>query len=112
MSVTAGYGYNTVTAFIGAFFFLAPTTLTAGQVYRLAIKATGGSGNVQLQQINVNANALLGSVPGGIEFQGSNRNNGGAWSDTNTVRPMIIPVISGIDVSTGGGGGSRAAYVG
>jgi hypothetical protein len=95
---------------VGHYLFTASYDLAANTTYRLSMKpttATSGS----LQDITVNNNANLQAMPGGIQWYGSTRVDGGAWTDSTTTRPLIGLIIDGIDVS-GGGGAHSAPFFG
>lgn len=84
----AGTGdYNVV---IGEF----PTTVTipAG-TYRMVINCT--TGGCDVWELTFPSAALLGAMPGGTNWFGTNRVGTGAWTDVQTRRPIMGPVVSG-----------------
>lgn len=91
----------------GGFAVYFPTetaTLLANTFYRLAIKPLTIT-NITYQFLTVNSNAMFEMMDGGINMYWSERTDGGAWAETNTKRPFILPIIGQIDDGAGGGGG-------
>lgn len=82
----------------GAFYF-PPTALTANVGYRLTLKPTSGS-NVTLGHLTVNSSALLAAFTGGSTWMLTTRTDAGAWTDTNTARPMMGLIISGFNTTS------------
>jgi len=76
-------------------------TLVGGQTYRLAIKPNfvNASGQAQLRTWTFAENADLGAFPGGTSWVATSRTDGGAWSDTDTARPFLIPLLHDISHS-------------
>jgi hypothetical protein len=81
-------------------------TLAAGTLYRVVAEATEAS-NVQMAYREVQANADLAFVDGGIEYYMTTKTGAGAWADTTTRVMDIWPIFDGVE--TGGGGGLRLA---
>lgn len=77
------------------------STLTVGSTYRLAIQPQAATATPVLYQ-DVTAAADFASLPFGASWYWSQRTDAGAWSDTLTRRPMILPIVSAI-TATGGG---------
>jgi len=89
----------------------APTELAAG-TYRLTFKPTTTS-NVSLYDFDVESNAHLAAVEGGVEWYYTERTDGGSWTDTTTKRPWMGLLFDGIDVGGSSGGGAFAyAFMG
>lgn len=78
-------------------------SLTANTTYRLTVKPTSGT-NVQIVNMTIPGSAYQGAIEGGTEWYFTARTDGGAFSDTQTERPFIGLVLSGVDTSSGGGG--------
>lgn len=103
---------NPVNTVANAYVPMPEVTLDPDVNYRLVIKPTNTT-NTSVSYLDVNAAAILDALPGGQLFHWTQRTDVGLWSQTTTRRPLINPVLSAIDVTPGGGGGgSRAAYVG
>lgn len=78
------------------------STLVFGNVYRIAIQPqTAGSHNVY--GFSVAANADLAAYPGGIEFYGTQRTDAGAWTDVDTDRPFMMPIMADWTAAAAGG---------
>ncbi len=90
-----------------------PHTLTAGAVYRVAVKPTTGS-SITLGIHRLPSNAYLAALPGGSTMLLSTRTDAGAWSDDDTRRPLIGLNIDGIEetVVPPAAAGSAYAFVG
>jgi hypothetical protein len=102
--VTVDSDYNNVATHMATWFF-DETTLSAlnfGSVYRLAIQPTT-TANDTVYGFSVAANADLAAYAGGIEFYGSHRTDAGAWTDVNTERPFIVPILADWTVAASGG---------
>jgi hypothetical protein len=93
---------------IGIYYFLFTSSYTAaaGDVLYLSIEPTTAN-NISLYHSAAPSNAKLDGFPGGKNFFLST-NNGSAWSDTDTARPMIGLLMSGF--SDGAGSGGSANY--
>lgn len=107
-SVSVDGNINTNTYVAGEFLFTASVDLTAATTYRLAMKPTTATTS-NLPDFTVNANAILEGVPGGIQVYGSTRTDAGAWTDSTTTRPLIVPLFDAVDTTAGGGGGAHSA---
>lgn len=90
--------------------FPAQVTLSASTVYRLALLPTTVT-NVNLFAGDVNTAALMAAVAGGEELYLSTRTDAGAWTDTDTTRPLMGLILDGIDDGGGGGGGGETSHV-
>jgi hypothetical protein len=86
-------------------------TLSAATTYRIAIKPTTAS-TLTVYQFTVASNGLLAAVPGGIEWYLSTRTDGGSFSDTTTIRPMIGLSINGYETGSAGGSGGSFVFIG
>lgn len=98
----SGSGYETL-------YWDSPITLSAGTVYRLVAKPTSGS-SINVREAVMLNNAMLGMIPGGLDWYKTSRADGGSWTDTNTRRIWALSLlIDQIDdaVSAGGGVGPR-----
>lgn len=73
-----------------------PHTLSAGVVYRVAVKPTSAT-TCYVETIEVPSSGYMQCLPGGSNLILSTRTDGGAWSDDATRRPMITLEINGID---------------
>lgn len=71
-----------------------PYTIKRNTTYYLAVKPTSAN-NASLVERAVGANAHLDAFSGGKNWVLSTRTDGGAWSDTNTTRPMIGLLVGG-----------------
>jgi len=86
-----------------------PITLLANTNYRLAVKPTTVT-NLDVYDMPVNSNALMAAMPGGANFYLTTRTGAGAWTQTNTLKPLMGLVLAGVD--TGGVGGGAGGTVG
>jgi hypothetical protein len=102
--VTVDSDYNGAATHLATWFFDEATlsTLNFGSTYRLAIQPTTLN-NVVAYGFSVAANADLAAYAGGLEFYGSHRTDAGAWTDVNTERPFIVPILADWTVAASGG---------
>jgi len=91
--------------------FSTPATLTANGVYYLSLKPTT-TNNCRLMRYTFASAASLETMPGGTDFYEATRTNAGSWTTTNTIRPMIMPILSAIDDGTSTGSGGSYTFVG
>lgn len=85
--------------------FDTPQDIAANTVYYLSVKPTSAN-TVLLRQLDYFSNAVMGSIPQGIQFYLGTRTDAGAWTDTTTSRPNILPMFDQFsDVATSSGGG-------
>lgn len=84
--------------------FTSPLDLAANVDYRLALKPTTVT-NVSVVQATFATAAIANAYAGGPTAQLSTRTDGGAWTETATVLPMMSLLVHGLpdDVQTGGG---------
>ncbi len=69
-------------------------TLTCGNTYRLTLAPQETGANISVTNFTVNANADLAAWPGGIGFYETSRTDvTGTWTNTNTIRPLISPIL-------------------
>jgi hypothetical protein len=80
---------------------ITPVTVTAGSLYRVAIKP--GASNVIVVRWSAFSNAALGAWYG-TNYYSTSRVNAGSWTDVDTDVMYCGPVMSAISTSTGGGG--------
>lgn len=90
------------------FVYWDPQTLSAATTYRIAIKPTSAT-SLTVYQFTVASNGLLAAVPGGIQWYLSTRTDGGSFSDTTTIRPMMGLIIDGYETGSGGSSEHSAA---
>ncbi len=86
------------------FLFTTPYNLAANTVYRLVVKPTSIN-SVGVRHMNFFHNNALDTMPGGKEMYLTTRADAGAWTDTNTSRMFIGPILNAFDDGVGGGGG-------
>src|SRR3990167_6192646 len=84
--------------------FDTPVALTAGLVYRVAVLPTADV-DVAVMNWTAPTNAVLDQTPGGKEFFLSTRADAGAWTDSDTQKPVMGLIVDQIDDATGGAGG-------
>lgn len=84
-------------------YFAAEHTLTAGVTYRFVVKPTSGS-SISLGQFTVADAAYMAAMPLGTACHLTTRTDGGAFSETPTIRPWMGLIISAIQTDPGGGG--------
>lgn len=99
LDTTSGDGYITA-------LFDTSVTLTAGNVYRVAIAPDAGA-VIAPREASVVSTTLADAAIGGVSTYKSTR-NGGNWTDTATARYNAGPVIDAIDLSGGGVGAGRS----
>lgn len=87
------------------FLFSTPLTVAIGNGYRVTIKPLNTT-SITMGYFNVANNAHLGMWPCGISCYSTSRVNAGSWTDLNTRRYWLLPIIDGIDDGAGGGGGA------
>jgi hypothetical protein len=97
--VRIGTGYGSQYNWFGA-----SVSLSANVYYRLTLLPTSVT-DISAMHFNVNAAAVMDSLPGGQDFHHTERTNAGVWTDTTTQRPFIGLILDGIDDGVGGGGG-------
>lgn len=86
--------------------FVSRPTLTAGAVYRVAVKPTTTS-NVSVYDYAVASAARLAGAPTGATWYSSTRTDAGSWTDDDTIVPSWTAlVIDGIDDGTVTAGGA------
>ena len=83
--------------------FSTAITLNANAVYRLGVKAATVN-SITIDYLPVNANKFLTLMEGGDQMYWSQRSGSGAWTDTNTQRPLIAILVSGWGNRGGRGG--------
>lgn len=86
-------------------------TLEPDTTYRLAVKPTTAS-TVTFQDFDLPGAAYQACMPGGATWYYSSRTDAGAWSDTDTKRPIAGLIFDGVDTyySSVGGGGHSAYW--
>jgi hypothetical protein len=77
--------------------------LAANTYYRAVIKPTSGS-SITFRYLSMSSATWRQQLPGGEEFEMTERTNGGAWTETNTKRPAISLIVEAFDDGAGGGG--------
>lgn len=88
--------------------FATPHDLTANVDYRLTLLPTTGS-SLTVYDFDFNSSAIRAAVDGGSTWLKTERTNAGAWTDTNTNRPLVHLVFSGFDDGASGGGGEHSS---
>jgi hypothetical protein len=86
------------------------STLLFGNAYRISV-APAGAVPVTMRGFDVAANADLNAFPFGITNYSTTR-SGGNWTDTNTRRFHIEPILEDITGGGGSGGSPRFALCG
>jgi hypothetical protein len=89
--------------------YFTPLTLAANTVYRLTMKPTSAT-NLALLEQTFAANGDMSTLDGGIEIYRTERTDGGAFTNTNTKRPVMGLYLTAFDDGTGSGG--RAEFRG
>jgi len=97
------------TMYYVGYFPSGPHTLTASTTYRLILKPTTTS-SITYWELELPSAAYQACIPGGVEWYATSRTDAGAWTDDQTRRPQMGLIFDGIDVSTGGGGGSYVSF--
>lgn len=90
--------------------FNTEVTLDPAETYRLSFLPTSAS-SISIYSIDVPNNALLATIPGGIEWYSSTRVNAGSWTDVTTNRLLAGLILNGFDLSGAGGGGGEHSSV-
>lgn len=92
--------------------FTSTAELQAGSTYRLTVVPTTTTALV-LAQTTMPSAASNQAFPAGsaTSFILTTRSDGGAFSDTDTARPVMGLIVDGIDSSGGGGGGNSGGSV-
>lgn len=90
------------TNIVGLYWFPSPAIITAGSVWRLAVKPTTSTGiSTYTWQ---SGPAIMEHMDGGLALYRSSRTDGGAWTNDTDRRPHNFGlVLDAIDVSAGGG---------
>lgn len=96
---SAGYGY---------YEFATPHDLTENVNYRITLLPTTAS-SLAYVDFEFNSSAIRAALDGGSTWMKTERTNAGAWTDTNTIRPLVHLVFGGFDDASGGGGGEHSA---
>lgn len=95
---------------------IAPTNLTAGQTYRVTIKTDATSlstSGLWMPVVECNAESDRAWLPGGTDWDYTERTDNGAWTDSAATIPPVGIVVSDItDPAAGGATGGVYAYVG
>ncbi len=86
------------------------STLTIGNAYYLGM-APGSASNQGLACLDVVANADLAAYALGVDCYAASRTDAGAWTDLNTRRLWLEPILGGSGGTTGGSGVSRARAI-
>lgn len=81
-------------------------TLEANTWYRATIQATA-AGSITFREMEFTSNAVMGAIPMGVDCYRCTR-NGGAFSDTDNVRPFMWLILDGLE--TGGGSAHRSLF--
>ena len=76
----------------------ANVTLTAGLVYRLAMKPTTAS-TIEISYYDANSLDILNTTPGISGSRLSTRTDAGAWTETPTRRLFSYPIFNSIEVT-------------
>lgn len=93
------------------FIFGSTADLDANTDYAISFTATG-AGNFSLDYVDVSSSDKLQAWLG-VNFRWGQRNNGsGAFTETTTRFPIIIPLVSALHDGAGGGGGGLVKFVG
>ena len=82
------------------YYFTSSATVASGSVYYIGFEHTGDQVNIQYAQPN--GAAGLKSWPGGASFYAS-KYASSSWTDDNTKRLMLNPILSSVHGSGGGG---------
>lgn len=85
------------------YYFTSSATVASGSVYYIGFEHTGDQVNIQYAQPN--GAAGLKSWPGGASFYAS-KYASSSWTDDNTKRLMLNPILSSVHGTASGGGGS------
>lgn len=79
------------------------TTLTCGSTYRISGKPAAGI-SANMITLNVDTNSDLGAYHAGAINYFYTLRDGGNWTDTNTARPAVWPILEDLTVPSGSGG--------
>ena len=101
-TVLASKTYNSTYPGLGIyqFQFDSPVDIAANTWYRATLKATSAT-NAALREAIFISREVMESLSGGSDFYSTSRTGSGAWTDTDTRRHILSPLLSGID--SGGG---------
>lgn len=83
--------------------FASDVELTPGGIYRLAHRPSTSTTMTQYYWDYPNT-AAMSDIPGGSDWNYSERTNGGSWTNTSTRRFPLFPRFSAFSDGTGGGG--------
>lgn len=94
------------------YYFTSTATVLAGDVVYLGFEHTGGGAgdNLNISYTQPNGAAGLKSWPGGASFYAS-KYASASWTDDNTKRLMLNPILSSVH-GTGGGGSTTRPTMG
>jgi len=101
-NVDADFTVGTGSARSQAFYFATPPTLSYGTAYYVGIEAGGGS-NFALHGYQLAASGDQAAFPGGSGFYLATYASS-AWTEDQTVRPLMTLVLGDSTGSSGGGG--------
>lgn len=73
-----------------------PYVLPANAWARIAIKGTNTS-SVNTREVTFFSRAVMANFSGSADFYSTSRTGTGAWTDIDTNRNLIVPIINGID---------------
>jgi hypothetical protein len=80
------------------------SVLTCGTVYRLAMAPQETASNLAVKVFTFDTAGDLGAVTGTVEWYLSTRTDAGAWTDTTTSLPLIVPLLQDVTEPAGSGG--------
>ncbi len=96
--------------------FVSDHTLTADAFYRISVEPQSTTSTIRTGFFTTNSSAEMTQMPGGTDIIWTERNDGGAWTDVDSKRAYIWPIITEITAGAGGGGlkmaGSSGGMVG
>lgn len=103
---------QTTTVRAKTYLFATAQSISINANYRLTLRPTTTT-DITLQEGIVGTAAAMDGAPGGQNWHETKRlNSGGAWTDTTTRRPFIIPLFDQLDDGVGGGAGGGGPLVG
>jgi hypothetical protein len=88
------------------YLFDSSVDLAANTYYRAVVKPTTGS-SFTFRYLALNAASWRQQIPGGEDFEMTQRTDGGAWTETPTQRPFMSLIVEAFDDGAGSGGIKR-----
>jgi hypothetical protein len=92
--------------------FAPPVVLAAGAVYRITMLAVVSSPNVVIDRAGFESSAIRQAWAGHANTMSTQRTDLGAWTDTDTIWPLVHPVFDQFDDGAGSPSQGVGRFVG